>query len=275
MINHFYDTNKVKIYNGDCLQYIKKLYKNNVKVSLVITSPPYNTSRKSKSKKALRNHWGRYDIYNEKTSEEYRSFIVKLFQYLNKILDKDGVICFNLSYSTENTTDMFYVISDIIDNTNFVLADCIAWKKSNALLNNASKNALTRIIEYIFVIVRKDEIKTFQCNKKVKSVSRTGQKYYSTIYNFIEAKNNDGSNPYNKATFSSDLVCALLKIYAKDKNIIFDPFLGTGTTAYAVLKYNQENKTKLKCLGAEISINQCKYATDRIDKDFSNVLKYR
>lgn len=27
MINHFYDTNKVKIYNGDCLQYIKKLYK--------------------------------------------------------------------------------------------------------------------------------------------------------------------------------------------------------------------------------------------------------
>lgn len=38
MINHFYDTNKVKIYNGDCLQYIKKLYKNNVKVSLVITS---------------------------------------------------------------------------------------------------------------------------------------------------------------------------------------------------------------------------------------------
>lgn len=181
MINHFYDINKVKIYNGDCLQYIKKLYKNNVKVSLVITSPPYNTS----------------------------------------------------------------------------------------------KNALTRIIEYIFVIVRKDESKTFQCNKEIKSVSRTGQKYYNTIYNFIEAKNNDGSNPYNKATFSSDLVCALLKIYAKDKNIIFDPFLGTGTTAYAVLKYNQENKTKLKCLGAELSINQCKYATDRIDKDFSNVLKYR
>lgn len=26
MINHFYDTNKVKIYNGDCLQYIKKNY---------------------------------------------------------------------------------------------------------------------------------------------------------------------------------------------------------------------------------------------------------
>lgn len=274
MINHIIDTNKVKIYNGDCLQYIKKLYKHKIKVNVVLTSPPYNTSSNSHNKNSLENHTARYDIYDEKTSEEYREFIVKLFKYLNRILEKNGVICFNLSYSTGNTTDMFHVISDIIDNTGIILADCIAWKKKSALPINTNKNSLTRIVEYVFIIVRKSEIKTFQCNKKLKSKSSKGNKYYETIYNFIEAKNNDGANSYNKATFSSQLVFKLLEIYAKDKDIIFDPFMGTGTTAYGTLLYNDDKNTKLKCLGSELSLDQCLYAQERIDKSFSDVLKY-
>ena len=55
--------------------------------------------------------------------------------------------------------------------------------------------------------------RNFYCNKNVVSIRKTGQKSYENIFNFIEAKNNDEMCPYNKATFSSELVEKLLKIY--------------------------------------------------------------
>ena len=124
--------------------------------------------------------------------------------------------------------------------------------------NNVSKNKLTRIVEHVFVFCRKDEFKTFNCNKQVKSYSKTGQAYYENVFNFVEAKNNDGSCKLNKATYSSELCEKLLSLYGKEGNVVFDPFMGTGTTAVAC------KRLKMKYLGTEISKDQCVYAEDRI-----------
>lgn len=138
--------------------------------------------------------------------------MVDIFNKIDNILSENGVVLWNISYgsdasvNTESIGLMWLSIADIIRNTNFTVADRIIWKKNNALPNNVSKNKLTRICEDIFVFVRKNEYKTFNANKKVSSISKTGQKYYENIFNFIEAKNNDGSCKLNKATFSSDLV---------------------------------------------------------------------
>ena len=94
-----------------------------------------------------------------------------------------------------------------------MIADKITWKKRNALPNNSSKNKLTRICEDVFVFCRKDEYLTFNANKPVSSIGTNGQTFYKCIYNFIEAPNNDGKNPLNKATFSKELVTKLLDIY--------------------------------------------------------------
>lgn len=98
-------------------------------------------------------------------------------------------------------------------------------------------------------------------NKKVKSVSKTGQKYYENIFNFVEATNNDGSNPYNKATFSTDFVSQLLDIYAVDGSVVYDSFMGTGTTAVACVRRG------LTCIGSELSKDQCAYAQKRVDEE--------
>lgn len=118
---------------------------------------------------------------------------------------------------------------------------------------------------FVFVICRKDEFKTFQANKQVKSVSKTGQKFYENIFNFIEAPNNDGSCKLNKATYSSELVLKLLEIYASENDKIYDPFMGTGTTAIGCMKfYGGEDKNNLVCIGSEISEAQVQFAKDRI-----------
>ena len=94
-----------------------------------------------------------------------------------------------------------------------------------------------------------------------KSVSKTGQKYYENIYNFIEAPNNDGSCNLNKATYSSDLCVQLLEIYSKKDAIVYDPFMGTGTTAIACEKYGNEN---MMCIGSELSEAQVEYSKNRL-----------
>ena len=230
----------------------------NYKVDLILTSPPYNNSRNNGN---FNNYEKRYDTYVEKTNKEYLDFMHELFLSYDTILKENGCILFNMSYGNENAEIMFKVLSDIINNSPFTIADVIVWKKKSALPNNVSHNKLTRICEFVYVICRKSEFGTFLMNKQVKSTSRTGQKYYENIYNFVEAKNNDGKNDLNKATYSSELCEKLLSIYAKDNSIVYDSFNGTGTTGVACA-----NIGNIKWyIGSELSEAQCNYSNERIN----------
>jgi site-specific DNA-methyltransferase (adenine-specific) len=214
-------------------------------VDIVITSPPYNTSRVGATDK----YSSRYDLFQDfKTDQEYIDWTCDVFNGYDKVLKPNGCVLYNMSYSSEKTHLIWLVITDIIRKTNFITADCIVWKKSNAIPNNVSKNKLTRIVEYIFVFSRKNEFKTFDANKKVTGrIERTGQANYENIYNFIEARNNDGSNPLNKATFSTELITKLMDIYAKPESLVYDSFMGIGTTAKACIERG------MSYIGSELS----------------------
>ncbi len=164
----------------------------------------------------------------------------------------------NISYVTENPNVFFEFPYHLLHNTEFMIADTIIWKKNSALPNNVSSNKLTRIIEYVYVICRKSEYKTFKCNKKVKSVSKTGQKYYENVFNFIFAPNNDGSNDLNKATYSTDLCRQLLDMYCKKGDKILDIFNGTGTTGNACLELG------MNYVGIELSEKQYDFSIERL-----------
>jgi site-specific DNA-methyltransferase (adenine-specific) len=217
-------------------------------VDCVITSPPYNTSRVGATDK----YSSRYDVFQDfKTDQEYIDWTCEVFNGYDKILKPNGCVLYNLSYSSEKTHLIWLVIADIIRRTNFITADCIVWKKSNAIPNNVSKNKLTRIVEYVFVFSRKNEFKTFEANKKITGrIERTGQANYENIYNFIEARNNDGSNPLNKATFSTELITKLMDIYVKPESLVYDSFMGIGTTAKACMERG------MNYVGSEISKQQ-------------------
>ena len=214
-------------------------------VDIVITSPPYNTSRVGATDK----YSSRYDLFQDfKTDQEYIDWTCDVFNGYDKILKPNGCVLYNMSYSSEKTHLIWLVIADIIRRTNFITADCIVWKKSNAIPNNVSKNKLTRIVEYIFVFSRKSEFKTFDANKKITGrIERTGQANYENIYNFIEARNNDGSNTLNKATFSTELITKLMDIYAKPNSLVYDSFMGIGTTAKACIERG------MSYIGSELS----------------------
>lgn len=246
-----------KIYNEDCLITMK----NNIdekSIDLVITSPPYNMTKR---KGGYADKEKRYDDYQDwKTEDEYLDWTENIFNSYDKIIKENGIVLYNFSYSIENPSLPYKVVSKILNNTNWMVADTIIWKKSNAIPHPASYNRLNRIIEFIWVFCRKEELKTFKMYKNITKVGKNGQKYYEIIDNYIEAKNNDGSTKLNKATFSSDLIEKLLSLYSKEGYIIYDNFMGTGTTAIAAIR------KRCKYIGSEISKEQCMYAENRISR---------
>lgn len=257
-----------KIYNEDCFETMKRMINDGQKVDCVITSPPYctpNDDARKYNDRRFNNYQVHYDVFKGFDSpEQYRSWNVDLFNLYDKVLVNDGVVLYNISYTSKYPNLVYMVLYDIITNTCFSIADCISWKKNNALPQNMNGNRLTRICEFVFVFVRDDNLNTFKTNKQ-----KSGNKWKNLFFNYVEAPNNDildiSINRLNSATFSTEFVRSLLNIYATENSIIYDSFMGTGTTAVACKRFG------CNFIGSELSEAQVQFANDRLSG--TNVFK--
>lgn len=247
-----------EIWNEDCLESMENRIPEGG-VDLVMTSPPYNmTGRKGGISDS-----GRYDVYEDwKTPDEYLKWSCSVFSGFERILKKDGVVLYNFSYSIENPSLPYRLVSVLESKTPFRLVDTIIWKKGTGLPFPANQRRLSRNWEYVFVFVRDTDINTFRTARKPVSENSRGQKYYETAYNMVTARNNDGAtHNLNQATYSTELCLKLFDIYLNDGCVVYDPFCGTGTTGVACAV---SQKQDIKFIGSEISENQCEYARNRI-----------
>ncbi len=244
-----------KLILGKCEEQIPGIKE---KISGVISSPPYNTSRSD-----MQNRYDEFD--DDFTQEEYINWTKDIFNKVEKILEPNGVIVWNISYgieTIEKAQTPWLVVADIIRDTDFTVAEHLVWKKSTTMPLGGSPNHLTRIVEDVFVFCRKSEFQTFNCNKGLKKVSRTGQQYFESIENFIEAPNNDGGEhcKVHKATYSTEFAEKLLGIYFKEQDTVLDPFNGTGTTGVACLKND------VNYIGIELSKQYYDISEKRLQK---------
>ena len=255
----------IEIYNENCLDTMRKMEAG--QVDIVLTSPFYNTNEKAGKTRTTNNvkvkagqyTYVRYDAFVDVMSDdEYENFTIQCFKNFENIVSTNGVVLWQISYGSKGAQRLIDLMSSISKNTDWTCADIIVWKKKSCIPNSCSPNKLTRITEYVFVFCRKDEFYSFLTNKQITSKRNTGQNAYENIYNFIEAKNNDGACDLNKATYSTELCIKLLNIYARKGDVVYDPFMGTGTTAVACKELG------LNCYGSELSAAQCQYAKKRL-----------
>ena len=222
-----------QIFNESNLTTMSKM--DSESISGIITSPPYNISSKRKD---MYYNTGYSDIDNL-TPEEYLEVRCNEFKEFERIIKKDGVILYNMSYIHENPSLPYSLINKVISETNLTLADTLYWKKSNAIPFQTSPTKLSRIIEPIYIFVHKQSLSNFKTNKKVSKINpKTNQKFYKNYTNYVEARNNDGFKTKLKATFSSELVKKLIDIYFPEGSTIYDPFSGIGTTAKGCMMMN-------------------------------------
>lgn len=241
-----------KNYCGDTIEVMKKI--DDKSIQLILTSPPYNASIRKDNHKYP---GGNYD--DSLTDNEYVDWLVKVFNEYERVLKDDGVIAFNLSYTTFSPSLPYILIAEIFNKTNFIIADTLCWKKKNVVPLSGHPNRMTRICEFVYIFVKKNNLNTFKSNKIVSSISKTGQKYFKTYYNYLETKNNDGSTDIHKATYSTDFAKYFIDLYSFEGDIVLDNFMGTGTTAIGCIDM------KRNWIGIDMCEEYVNYANDRIE----------
>lgn len=244
----------VKLYNGDCLEVMQQLVEEGVKVDTIITSPPYNFC----TKRSDCYYDNGYSEIDNLTEDEYLRVRVDEFNLFSELIE-DGVILYNLSYSSENPILPNLLVTKIHKETELTVADTIAWKKRTAIPFQTSPTKLSRIVELIYVIVKKEYLHNFKTNKEISKVNeKTNQKFYKNYVNFINARNNDGKQSSLKATYSTELCEKLIDIYVPNGCLVLDPFMGIGTTGIAC------QNTGRRFMGIEINEEYFKIAEQRI-----------
>ena len=244
-----------EIYNENCNHTFGRI--NNNSIDGIITSPPYNINTE-RSDCYYNNGYSELDGLSE---NDYLDIRVNEFKNFSRILKSKGVICYNISYAKENPILPTLLVSKIHNETDFTIADIICWKKPHAIPFQTSPTKLSRITELIYIFVKKEYLHSFQTNKKISKInSKTGQKFYKNYVNYIEAKNNDGYKSKLKASYSQDLVNQLINIYFKENSLIYDPFIGIGTTALSCIENN------LNYVGSELDEEHFGIAKKRVEE---------
>jgi site-specific DNA-methyltransferase (adenine-specific) len=242
-----------QIFLEDCISTLARL--KDKSISGIITSPPYNINTE-RSDCYYNNGYSHLDGLTE---DDYIKTRLMEFKEFSRVVDDRGVICYNISYAKENPILPTLLISEIHKSTDLTVADIISWKKPHAIPFQTSATKLSRITELIYIIVKKEHLHDFQTNKQVSKVnSKTGQKFYKNYTNLIEARNNDGYDCQLKASYSQDLVDQLISIYFPSGSLIYDPFIGIGTTALSCIRNG------LEYLGSEITKEHYDIANKRI-----------
>jgi len=217
-----------KIHCGETVDTMKLM--GDKSINLIVTSPPYRASVRKDNHK----YPDAIDVVDDnQTEEEYINWMVNIFKQYERILKDDGVVAFNISYTTFAPYLPYHVISEVFKNTSFTIADTLAWKKNSCVPLSGHPTRMTRICEPVYIFVKKDFLETYSANKVVRSISDTGQKYFTAYYNFLEAKNNDGKIAGHEATYSSEFAEFFIDLYSKPGDLVLDNFMGTGTTGVA------------------------------------------
>lgn len=259
----------VRIYNESCLNTLPRL--SDESIDCVVTSPPYGGHIHNgfwilggKGNPETRNV---YDVHDDSVDiDKYNDLCVNLFTGLYRVLKNTGVVCWNVSYTKANPEGFIFALYEILTKTKFRIADVRIWKKPMAVTID-HPNRCTRNTEFVFILCKDVGFEDFYCAKELSSIceAQNGRKKYKALFTLFEAKNNDGHNDLNGATFSTEFAQECLKYYCPKGGLVYDPFMGTGTTANACRNMN------LDCIGSEISAAQCDFAKKRIDDMFSKV----
>ncbi len=266
-----------KIYQGDSFELIKQLPNNSI--DLIVTSPPY-CDIKSYGKKVNILH-----------PDNYVEWILPLFNEMYRVIKPSGSIIFNIGDKTLNKEKhifIFDMICRIKRETELQYYDRYIWYCPR--IPNGSKKRLNNFTEWIFHFTKdKNQIKfnMDDIRKPYKEISIKRYKNNMIDYEVLsdgtkvikksslkslnpKGKTPDGllKFPNNSKTkgnkhpapFSIDLPKWFIIALTNKNDIVFDPFIGSGTTAVACIE------TDRNYIGFELNPTYIDMSENRISK---------
>lgn len=200
-----------------------------VKAKLVFTSPPYNMDNRSY-----------YKNYKDNLeSQKYIDFNLKVIKNVEDFVK--GFLFWNISYNKNSRWEWIKIFNRILEETKFRFLENIVWDKGHGM-PITQNNALTRRYEMILATGDEGEIKreitySFVGDNDKQAIFNKKTQQRLSNYWYIDTFRTQ--TEFNKACFPVALPLKAILIMSKPKDIILDPFIGTGTTLIACEKSNR------------------------------------
>lgn len=262
----YYKNKSGMIFCGDCVQIMKQM--DDACIDLTVTSPPYDN---------LRTYNGNIDQWN---FEKFKEIAKELY----RVTADGGVVVWIVADATikgSETGTSFRQALHFMD-CGFNLHDTMIWSKPSFTAVGALKTRYAQTFEYMFVF-SKGKIKTFNALKDRKTKSRSKDKHgmirqkdgsfrpmsnrgkqygeFGIRYNVwnLPPVMSNIERKGHPAQFPEQLANDHILSWSNPGDIVFDPFMGSGTTAKMAMLNNR------RFIGCEISEEYCNIIKDRLN----------
>ncbi|MFA4915711.1 MAG: site-specific DNA-methyltransferase [Syntrophales bacterium] len=230
-----------KVHWIDCVKLMESFPEESI--SVIITSPPYNI--KNSTGNGLKNgsggKWPQAALlkgYEDHTDDmpypQYVEWQRKCLTAMMRVLRPDGAIFYNHKWRVQN--GLLQDRSSIIEG--FPVRQIIIWKRKGGI--NFNPGYFLPTYEVIYLIAKPD----FKLSPKANA--------QGDVWEIPQARDNKHPAPF-------PVELAQRCIAATIEGVVFDPFMGSGTTAVAAEVLGRE------WIGAEISSRYCKMALKRLN----------
>lgn len=268
-----------QIYCEDCIQFMDKMRINDeLKVDVIVTSPPYNIGKK-------------YNVYKDKMNEnDYLKWLYEIAKKSYTILKPSGSFFLNIADRSTDPLLPFRVVTMFL-SAGYKLQNTIHWIKSisiekedigtaNPVHNDGfsighykpirSNRFLTNIHEYVFHFTKTGNLPIDKLSIGVPYQDKTNIKRWKSVSQDRKDRGNVWFISYptiqrersHPAIFPEKLAKLCIKLHGNNTKdfIVYDPFMGIGSTALACIELG------IDFIGTEIDLNYIEYANESIAK---------
>ena len=259
--------NQVTLYHGDCMDFMQSIP--NESVQLVVTSPPYNIGKEYE------------DVLD---IDAYKAQQLGIIEQCVRILKPEGSICWQVGNYVDNgeIIPLDILLYSYFKELGLKLRNRIVWRFGHGLhcANRFSGryetiNWFTKSDKYVFDL---DPIRVpqkypgkrhFKGPNKGKLSGNPKGKNPSDVWDIPNVKANHVEKTEHPCQFPVALVQRLVLAMTNEDDIVFDPFMGIGTSAIAAVI------NKRRAAGSEIMEPYYKLAVQRVIKAMSGELEIR
>ena len=249
---------KSELFQGD----FHKTLSSRKNVRLILTSPPYNIGSGGKRVDGMRRK-GQFDqksfsgitSYSDNLPEDqYQESQREFLKWALSCLKPDGVIAYvhKNRHKSRNLLTPYSWLLPLIDEGVLKVYEEIVWDRTST--HNHDKNYLFPVSERIYILC-KPEAKPFFQNFDPDGVN----KGMSDVWRINRVRSN-----FHDAAFPLDLASRIVKCYSKPRELVMDPYSGSGTTFLAA------HSLKRRFVGSELSARHFNNSKARILAELSS-----
>src|SRR5258708_36147343 len=236
-----------QVIQGDCLAILQSMPPDSV--DLIVTSPPYADSRKT--------------TYGGVEPDQYVEWFLHISRELMRVLKPDGTFILNIKEKVVAGERHTYVIELIVTmrKEGWQWPEEFIWHKKNCYPGkwpNRFRDAWERCLQFnkqrqfnmyqdnVMVPMgdwAKSRLKNLSNTDKQRDESKVRSGFGKNVSNWLGRTlayptnvlhlATESSNKNHSAAFPLELPMWFIKLFSQERDVILDPFLGSGTTAVA------------------------------------------